>query len=113
MQFCRGDSRIFRYGIAAAGCAMALLARLALDPYLGPNVPYTVFFAAIAVAALFGGFGPAIVSTVVCFLAADFFFIGRRSTFSINTIEQQVDALCYLVICLLIATLGHKIRKAR
>src|SRR6266404_869795 len=62
------------YAIAALVTAVAIAIRLALDPFLGPNVPYVTFFAAAAFSAAVGGFGPGALSVALGALAAELLF---------------------------------------
>ena len=54
---------VARYGVAVLLIAVALGLRLVLQPWLGSAVPYVEFFAAILLAAWYGGFGPGAVAT--------------------------------------------------
>src|SRR3984957_2785853 len=56
---------IVRYGIAAAAVALALAARVLLEPILQGQAPYLFFVPATLVAAGIGGFGPGILATVL------------------------------------------------
>jgi PAS domain S-box-containing protein len=50
---------VYRYGLAAVATALAALVQSLLDPALGDGRPFLTFFAAIALAAWYGGPGPA------------------------------------------------------
>src|ERR1700722_714171 len=56
---------IVRYGIAAAAVALALAARVLLEPILQGQAPYLFSGPATLVAADIGGFGPGILATVL------------------------------------------------
>ena len=64
-----------QYGVAIVSAAFALLARLALDPYLHDHVTYVTFFAGVALAAWFGGVAPGLLCSALSLLAADWFFV--------------------------------------
>jgi two-component system sensor kinase FixL len=66
---------IRRYGVAALLMAAALALRFALQPWLGPSVPYLQFFPAILVSAWYGGFGPGLAATAASVLAAMYLFL--------------------------------------
>jgi K+-sensing histidine kinase KdpD len=53
-----------RYGVAILAVAVAFVLRLALQDWLGREVPFLQFFPAIVLAAWFGGFGPGCVATL-------------------------------------------------
>jgi PAS domain S-box-containing protein len=75
-----------RYGVAVASIGAAVVVREALTPAVGPTaLPFISFFPAIAVAAWFGGLGPALVSLAVAAVMANWFFIEPIHVFSIPT----------------------------
>jgi two-component system sensor kinase FixL len=61
--------------VAALLLAAALALRFALQPWLGPNVPYLQFFPAILVAAWYGGLGPGLATTAASVLTAMYLFL--------------------------------------
>ena len=71
------------YLLAALAVLLAFLARRALDPMLGDDVRYATFFLAVAVAGWIGGFGPALLATILSLFTSWFFFIPPRETFGI------------------------------
>jgi signal transduction histidine kinase len=106
-----GRSTALRYG-AAVGCvAWALLMRMAIDPYLHNQLPYVTFFVAVTVAAWFGGLGPALLSTALGFLAAEWFFVGLAHASWTNI--SMVNAVAYFLVTLPIAVFSHTLHKAR
>jgi PAS domain S-box-containing protein len=58
------------YAAALVAVGLALGLRAALDPLLGPHVPYITCFAATAFAAWYGGLGPGIAAAALGFVAA-------------------------------------------
>src|SRR5690349_3009514 len=71
-----------RYGAAILFVGIALGLRASADPFLGFEHPFPFFLAATAVAAWYGGVGPALLSLVLGYLAADWFFIAPRHQFT-------------------------------
>jgi PAS domain S-box-containing protein len=63
-----------RYGVALVVTALAVVVRMALAPMLGAKLPYVTLFAAAAISAAFGGFGPGMLSIVAGAAAAVRFF---------------------------------------
>lgn len=68
-------NRIRRYAIAVGAVAGATLFRMALNSVLGSAVPYITFFPAVFLAAMFGGFVPGLISTVLGAVSAWYFFV--------------------------------------
>ncbi|MCU1290789.1 MAG: domain S-box [Acidobacteria bacterium] len=77
-------SAFLRYGAAVLLAAAALLLRAALTPLLGDHVPFSTFYPAIVVSAMFGGLRAGLLTTVLSAVAADFFFIPPVGTFSLG-----------------------------
>src|SRR3982751_2929826 len=64
-----------RFASAVAIIGVATVARLLLDPYLGDNVPYITYFAAVALAAWYGGLGASLLALALGGPGADYPFI--------------------------------------
>ena len=105
------SNAIAGYVVAVLATAIAAMLRWLLDPWLGNTLPFVTLFAAVAVAAFFGGYGPALVATGLCFLAADYFFIEPRGTFSHPPI--YLDLVLFLLTCGIIIALTERMRAAQ
>ena len=64
-----------RYAVAATCAGLAVVVRLGLDPLWGPKVPFITFYPAIMVSAWLGGFGPGMVTTLLCAAAAAYWWL--------------------------------------
>jgi PAS domain S-box-containing protein len=65
-----------RYGTALLAVGIALLAKLLLDPLAQQSgTPFVLFFTAVIISTVFGGFGPGLLATFVASLASDYFFL--------------------------------------
>lgn len=100
-------------GVALIATALALLWRLALDPYLGDHLPYVTFFVAIAFTTWYGGLAASLTATVLSGLAAVWFFIPPRSSLTIIDLSQQVGLLTFGVVSLTFVGFGHVMHRAR
>jgi K+-sensing histidine kinase KdpD len=65
-------SNFGRYAMAFAATALALLGRWLLDPFLGNYTPFITLYAAVALSAIYVGFGPALLATVLGLIGADY-----------------------------------------
>lgn len=74
------NSIIARYGLAFAAIALAILLRLAVDPWLGEERPFMTLYAAVALAVWFGGLVPATLAAVVGYVAAHLLFVDPMPT---------------------------------
>jgi signal transduction histidine kinase len=63
--------------VSFVSVAVATQARLTLEPLVGDEEVFTLFFAAIAFTAWFGGYCPTILSVALSYLVADLLFLGR------------------------------------
>jgi len=76
-------SLLVGYGAAVLFAVLAIALRWVLDPWLGQRLPFITVFGAVAAAAWFGGPGPALVATVLCFIACDYLFIDPNLPFAL------------------------------
>src|SRR3954469_13441136 len=68
--------------IGAGLVAAATFLRWLMDPLLGDAQAFTIYFAAVALAAWAGGFWPALLAIVLSYFTADWFFITPRHAFN-------------------------------
>ena len=106
------SSLLARYGIALAGIAAAIGARYALQPWLGTSFPLATMFTAIAFVVWRAGWGPALVTTVVGWLAANMTFRGGLGFFGGLTINEIVGFITYLIATVPIIVLGEAMTRA-
>ena len=70
-------SRLWRYGLAAISCAIALAVAVPTD------APSSCFIIAVVVSNLYGGRGPGILSVVLSALSFDYFFLSPQHHFTV------------------------------
>ena len=95
------------YLLAALAIVVASVVGHLLTPALTSNVLYVTYFAAIAIAAWYGGFGPALFATALSYLVANLYFITPQRAFALD-----VSAFAYVFVCLLIAGFSEAMRRA-
>ena len=69
-------STISKYGIALLAIAVAIAIRAALTPWMGQALPLATMFSAVAFVVWYGGWGPALFTTIAGFFAAGYVFRG-------------------------------------
>jgi hypothetical protein len=77
---------LLRYGVAVLAVGVALVLQLLLVPWFGgdPDAsPFIAFFAAVIVAAWFGGLGPGLVATALSALTSTYFFLSPQHSLEI------------------------------
>ena len=90
--------------------AIALL-RAALTPLIGrTNLPFTMFFYAVAFAAWFGGFRPALLSIVLSLVSGAYFFAAPTGTLFVSGRDDQVAMLMIVVVGFGVALLSRSQR---
>jgi PAS domain S-box-containing protein len=83
---------------------------MALGPLLRDQLPFVTFFAAIAVAAWFGGAGPSLLSAALGFALAELFFIHHAGP--LTSLDVAIAAT-YFVVAATIAILTRSMQSAR
>lgn len=87
-------SAISTYGSAVALALAATLLRLVPDPLWGVQLPYIFFFPAVAISGWIGGFRAGLVTTLLCALAADYYWTVPHHSFRVS---QPADIVGLLV----------------
>jgi len=109
-QFSKTTGR--RYAAALLATAVALVVRLALNPFLGDFVPYITLFPAVAFCAWYCGIGPSILSVVVALIGVKYWFIPPVHSLRIVGTVQVVGILAFLVVSCALLAMGE-IRRRR
>ncbi len=94
---------VLRYGSALIGVALAVIARLVLDPVLGGLFPFATLFLAVLVVAGYAGRGPALLTTGLGAVASARFLLPPRDSFAVQGFENQAGLVLYLAVSLGIA----------
>jgi len=98
-------SKVWRYGLAAISCGLALAVAIPLDS------PSSCFFLAVMVSSLYGGKGPGALSVLLSSLAFDYFFLPPRYHLWIQQ-SSYLRFAVFLGAVLLIAVLIEAKRRA-
>jgi len=103
---------VIRYAIAVVLIGIFLLLRFALQPVLGPSVPYLQFFPAIMLAAWFGGLGPGLLATALSTALSAYFFLAPLRSFEIDSTADLVSLPLFAAIGSAIALLVESLRRS-
>jgi signal transduction histidine kinase len=98
------------YAFAFAAVAAALVLRYLLNPVLGQQGPYLILTLPIVVAALYGGFGPAIFATVLGTSVGTYLFLGSAAGQNILAPGKITRTVLFLLIGISIALIGGRMR---
>jgi PAS domain S-box-containing protein len=102
-----------RYTMAVMATAISLFGRKLLDPFLGNFTPFITLYSGVAITAIYAGFGPAILATVLGLIGADYWFVPPRESFPLSSTPHIIGTLTYLGVCILIATAGETSRRSK
>jgi PAS domain S-box-containing protein len=94
---CRRTSAC-RYGQAVLAAAAAAAARQLLEARFGSEPPYITFYPAMMLAAIIGGFGPGLLTTLLTACYADYFVLAPRGHFAIS---DPGEAIGLAIFCLM------------
>jgi signal transduction histidine kinase len=109
----RGASDPRGYAAAIGVAAVTLLGRALLDRWLGPLQPFSSGIVAVAVAAWFLGWRPAVVTAILSYGAAAYLFVEPRGRFPPVSSARDVAALLtFAAACAVIIAIGHRAREA-
>jgi PAS domain S-box-containing protein len=96
------------YGLAVLVTGAALLAQLALSPYLR-STPFLLFFGAVMFSGWRGGWGPGLLSTALSAALANYFFLPPTYSFSLERVDL-LSVAAFLLISTLITRLNVQAR---
>jgi len=102
-----------RYGAAVLAVIAIALLRAALIPLIGrTTLPFTLFFFAVAFAAWFGGFRPAVLSIALSLPVGAYFFAEPTGSLLVSGRDDQVAMLMIVVVGYGVALLSRAQRTA-
>src|SRR5688500_10972760 len=109
-----GESAWRGYALAVLAVAGGILLRFLLNPLLGPQGPYVILPLSIVLAALYGGFGPAMLATVLGTMVGTYLFVGTRpgweSVFEAPIITRT---LLFIAIGVSAGVIGGRLKASR
>ncbi len=91
-------SRVLRYLLAIGVVVLATIGTFFVYPWIEPSISL-LFFVAIVVPAIYGGYGPALLSTVLSTAALAYFFVPPRYSLSIG-IDDAVRLAVFVAVAL-------------
>jgi PAS domain S-box-containing protein len=102
------------YGVAVTSVVVATLARLALNPLLGYEVPYLTYFCAVAFTAWWGGYGPGMLAVALGSLSANLTSLPHeRGLFALKLSDAVGMVLFWLVATIIVVLSEWVLQNAR
>jgi K+-sensing histidine kinase KdpD len=109
-----GQSAWHGYAFAVLAVAGGLLVRFLLNPLVGQQGPYLILTLSIVLAALHGGFGPALLATVLSTMVGTYFFVGSRPGWeSVLEAPNITRTLLFIAIGVSISVIGGRLKASR
>src|ERR1700687_6519850 len=87
-----------QYGFALIAVAAATLSRYGLDVALGFSQPFILFYPAIMLIALLGGFGPGLFATLLSAVMAAYLFLETLHSFSVRSPRDRIGRVLVVVL---------------
>ena len=105
---------LLSYLVAIAATAAAVFVRWLLNPLLDHRLPFSTMYGAVAVAVWYGGWRPALLATVLGFVACDWAFIESEpgAPLSLSGPGGVAGLAVYLCSCLVVIGLAEGMRTA-
>lgn len=95
------------YIVGMVGVVAATLLRLFFDPVLGEHLSFSFHYLAVSSAAWIGGVRPAAVTAMLSALVGNFFFTDPYHSLEINTNEELVNLVFFIVVSVIIGALSE------
>src|SRR5258705_9987654 len=108
------ESVLARYALALAATALALLFRWLLDPFLHDDFPFTTFYAAALVLAIYAGIGPCMFASILGWFAATYWIVPPRGSWAVQNLKSYlVASILYGLVSVLTAVVGELSRRSK
>ena len=101
------------YAVAVLAVGLALLVRLLLEPWIGAESPFLLFFGAVMLGAWFGGLGPGLLATALAAPTADYFFLSPVYSILVDDLGQGLSLVLFLLEGSFLSLLVANLRAAR
>jgi K+-sensing histidine kinase KdpD len=89
------------------------LLRWLLDPLMGEHWATVTVYGAVAAAVWYGGYRPALVATILGYLACNYLFMEPRGHIALRHIYSSIGLALYLFACSFIIGFGEALRAAQ
>jgi signal transduction histidine kinase len=100
-------SNLLRYTLAVLSALLGAAMCAGLQHFVGIAGCYAVLLLAVTFSAWYCGAGPALVSVLLCLIAASFGFIPRLQAFTAMNIERWVGILVFLAGSVVVVLMGE------
>ncbi|MDB6065088.1 MAG: hypothetical protein JWR26_1296 [Pedosphaera sp.] len=106
-------SAIHRYGFALAATAAAFVVRYYFDPIMKDRYPFSMVTFTVTLVAWYAGFVPSLLTFVMGFLLANWFFVPPRHSLALSDSTHAVGNISFLFVALSIIFFSRSMHAAR
>jgi PAS domain S-box-containing protein len=108
------DRLVLRYGLAVPTVAVALAGHLMVDHWFGPGFPWLItFFPAVMLVALYAGFGPGMLATLLTDITAFCWFMPAGGWFNIISPVNRLSLVLFAVVGVATSSVAELYRRGR
>ena len=100
-----------RYAVALLATGLALLIRLALNPFLGDYEPYITLFLAVAFCTWYCGVGPSILSGSLGLVGLRYWFMPPAHSLRVHGMQQAAGIVAFLFVSGILIAMGEARRR--
>jgi PAS domain S-box-containing protein len=104
--------RLRPYAVAIGVVIVAAVIRTVLDPWLGPSVPYLVYYPAIVYAGWYGGAGPGLLTTALSVIAADSRYVDPLNSVMLSSRADVLSLILFAAIGTILSFAGEYLLRA-
>lgn len=104
---------LYPYGIAIFAICVATFVRMLLDPLVGEMHPFITYIYAIIFTAWYCGLWPALLSVLLGFMSAAYFFAYPRGSIAVYGIDLQVGMSLYVFVGMSSIFFSESLRRAK
>ena len=100
-----------RYAVALSATGLALLIRLAVNPFLGDYVPYITLFPTVAFCAWYCGVGPSMLAGILGIVGLRYWFMLPAHSLRVHGMQQAVGILAFWLVSGFLIAMGETRRR--
>ncbi len=104
------EGTLHGYGISMAAVGLAVAATFVLRPWMGTSVSI-LFFPAVIVAAMYGGYGASLLATFLSSCALAYFFVPPAAAFDLGT-DDFIRVIVFSAVAVVTASLSAAQKRA-
>src|SRR2546423_6854337 len=102
--------RLSTYTVAVVSVVVATLATFLMQPWMGPSISL-MFFPAVLIVAMYGGYGPALLAPVLSAMSLAYFFVPPRYSLNIGP-DDAIRLAVFTAVAVVMAWVSSARKRA-